>query len=181
MMKQRSISLIAATLVVIGGGTGAAWAAHGASHATGAHHQGATASRPAAAAEPRTVTLRFHANEVRPNATLDLGPKGPSAGDQIIENETLIRNGHVLGHNANHCMLINPTHTPRFLVECTVTWVLHRGQVTGVGAISFQPPIEVAITGGTGAFEGASGTATVIGTDNPRNDVDVLELTLPPR
>jgi hypothetical protein len=47
--------------------------------------------------------------------------------------------------------VINPTHTARFLVQCTVTWVLPRGQVTGVGAFSFDS-IEVAITGGTGAY-----------------------------
>jgi hypothetical protein len=58
--------------------------------------------------------------------------------------------------------------------------VLHCGQVTGVGAFSFDS-IQVAITGGTGAFDGASGTATVTGTKNPRNDIDVLHLVLPPR
>jgi hypothetical protein len=50
---------------------------------------------------------------VRFNAVLDLARKG-SASEMIIEKETLIRHGHVLGHTAVHCTLINPTHTPRF-------------------------------------------------------------------
>ena len=39
--------------------------------------------------------------------------------------------------------------------------------------------IKVAITGGTGRFEGASGVAVVRGTKNPLNDIDVLRLVLP--
>ena len=116
-----------------------------------AAHAGSAASGLAPGAQSRRLTIRFHANEVRRNVVLDLGRKGSSAGDEIIENETLVRKGHFLGHNAIQCTLINPTHTPRFLVQCTVTWVLHRGQVTGVGAFSFQS-IRVAITGGTGAY-----------------------------
>ena len=181
MIKQRFISLVAAALMIAVGATGAAWAGHGASGGTAPRSQQAgSASGMGAAAQSRHVTLKFHANEVRRNVTLDLGPKGTSAGDEIIENETLIRNGHHLGHDAIHCTLINPTHTSRFLVQCTVTWVLHRGQVTGVGAFSFNS-IKVAITGGTGAFQGAAGTATVKGTQNPLNDIDVLRLVLPPR
>lgn len=182
MINRRPISLVAATLMIVAGATGVAWAAHGAPDGTGprSHREGSASSGLAAAAHPRHVTLKFHANEVRHNVTLDLGRQGASAGDEIIENETLIRDGHHLGNNAIQCTLINPTHTARFLVQCTVTWVLHRGQVTGVGAFSFDS-IKVAITGGTGAFEGATGTAAVKGTSNPRNDVDVLRLVLPPR
>src|SRR3954447_7199171 len=181
MINTKSISLVAATLIIVGGATGVAWAGHGAPDGTApsSHHAGSAASGVAASA-PRHLTLRFHANEVRHNVQLDLGAQGPSAGDQIIENETLIRNGHIFGHNAVDCTLINPTHTARFLVQCTVTWVLPRGQVTGVGAFSFDS-IEVAITGGTGAYKGAWGTAIVTGTSNPLNDVDVLRLVLPPR
>src|SRR4051794_14286191 len=109
MITQKYMSLVAATLIVIGGGAGAGWAAHGAPTGTGRNLESATASGPAAAMQPRSRTLRFHANEVRRNAVLDLGRKGSSAGDMIIENETLIRHGDVIGHNAIHCTLINPT------------------------------------------------------------------------
>src|SRR3954466_15785697 len=98
MINWRSISLVAATLMIVGGATGVAWAAHGASDGTAprSHRAGSASPGLAAAAQPRHLTLKFHANEVRHNVTLDLGRKGSSAGDEIIENETLIRNGHHL-------------------------------------------------------------------------------------
>jgi hypothetical protein len=126
----------------------------------------------------RHLTIRLHANEIRHNTYLDLGKKGPSPGDMIIENETLIRHGRHVGRDAVHGTLINPTHTRHFLVQAAVTWVLPRGQVTAQGAFNFSD-IKVAITGGTGRFEGASGVAIVRGTKNPLNDIDVLRLVLP--
>lgn len=47
-----------------------------------------------------------------------------------------------------------------------MTWVLPGGQVTAQGAFNFSD-IKVAITGGTGRFEGAGGVAIVRGTKNP--------------
>jgi hypothetical protein len=128
--------------------------------------------------DDRHLTIRFHANEVTQNVFVNLGKPGPSAGDEIIENETLIRHGKVIGRNAIQTTLINPTHTANFLVQAVVTWKLPNGTVTAQGAFNFDS-IEVAVTGGTGAYRGASGVARVLGTDNPLNDIDVLNLVLP--
>jgi hypothetical protein len=189
-MKQTMVLAAAAALIASGG---AEWSAYGSAsgHASGARQPitGAQTAQDAvpdrmprwgAEDEDRHVTIRFHANEVTPNTFIDVGEQGTSAGDQFIENETLIQHGHVIGRNAVQGTLINPTHTRNFLVQAVVTWRLPAGEVTAQGAFSFDS-IEMAITGGTGAYEGASGMARVLGTDNPLNDVDVLNLVLPRR
>jgi hypothetical protein len=191
MTMKQTIALAAAAALIASGGAG--WSAYGSAsgHPSGARQPttGALTAQDAAPDamprrdaedEERHLTIRFHANEVTPNTFIDLGEQGQSAGDEIIENETLIQHGHVIGRNAIQGTLINPTHTSNFLVQAVVTWRLPAGQVTAQGAFTFDS-IELAITGGTGAYQGASGTARVLGTDNPLNDVDVLNLVLPRR
>jgi hypothetical protein len=98
---------------------------------------------------------------------LDLGAAGPSLGDQLVFSNTLYRRGHEVGTDGAVCTITAiaaPYGTPTF--ECLSTVRLRDGQITGQGLNEFQGegdpgPFFIVITGGTGAYRGASGEAVV--------------------
>ena len=97
----------------------------------------------------------------------DVGPTGPSVGDQLVFSETLYRRGHEVGESGVVCTVT--AVTPPYDVitfHCVATLSLRRGQITLQGLIEVQGeddpgPFTVAITGGTGAYRGASGEARI--------------------
>jgi hypothetical protein len=99
---------------------------------------------------------------------LDLGDPGPSLGDEIVFSEVLRKRGRDVGTSGGVCVIteaVPPYTTLTF--HCVATLSLERGQITLQGLVEFQGeddmrPFTVAITGGTGAYRGASGEARVI-------------------
>jgi hypothetical protein len=111
-------------------------------------------------------TLRLVANETQ-FEFVDVGATGPSLGDQLVFAETLFRRGREVGTSGVVC---TSTHvTPPYDVltlQCVATLSLRNGQITLQGLIEVQGmddpgPFSVAITGGTGAYRGAGGEATI--------------------
>jgi hypothetical protein len=98
---------------------------------------------------------------------LDMGAPGPSLGDELVFSERLSRHGRDVGTSGVVCVATQVT--PPYDVtdfHCVGTLRLRRGQITLQGLIEVQGetdmgPFTVAITGGTGAYEGAGGTAVV--------------------
>lgn len=98
---------------------------------------------------------------------LDFGAPGPSLGDQLVFSEVLRKRGREVGTSGVVCVIteaVPPYTTVTF--HCVGTLSLRRGQITLQGLIEVQGeddpgPFTVAITGGTGAFRGASGQAVV--------------------
>lgn len=99
---------------------------------------------------------------------LDLGDPGPSLGDEIVFSEVLKKRGREVGTSGGVCVVteaVPPYTTLTF--HCVATLSLRRGQITLQGLVEFQgeddmTPFTVAITGGTGAYRGASGEARII-------------------
>jgi hypothetical protein len=129
---------------------------------------GVLASGPAATAAHGhgKQTLRLVATQIQ-SEFLDLGTAGPSLGDQFVFSETLFRHGREVGVSGGVCT-VTQVGPPYDVVtfQCVATLSLQRGQITLQGLLEFQGeddpgPFTVAITGGTGAFFGASGEATV--------------------
>jgi hypothetical protein len=98
---------------------------------------------------------------------LDLGAAGTSLGDQFVFSEVLYRRGRDVGESGIVCTL---THTvPPYTVStfhCVGTLSLRRGQITLQALIELQEPatsepFTAAVTGGTGAYRGASGEVRI--------------------
>jgi hypothetical protein len=110
-------------------------------------------------------TLRLVAVESQ-SAFIDLGDPGPSLGDEIVFSEVLKKRGREAGTSGGVCVAteVTPPYTS-ITYQCVATLSLDRGQITlqGLGEIQGEGdmgPFRLAITGGTGAYRGASGEAT---------------------
>jgi hypothetical protein len=129
---------------------------------------------------PGLKTLTYYAFDIN-NATTDPGfipvpgtsPKVFAQGDELIINDQLtttrqVNGGYpIVGHDAGACTLtrIPEQHADQTLANCVVTAVWNNGSLTVQGVVRFksqQPqPAEFAVTGGTGRFDGATGTLGV--------------------
>jgi hypothetical protein len=90
-----------------------------------------------------------------PGKFVDLGKQGPSVGDEFFFSSVFWNTArtHRVGSNHGYCVLETTT-----LVHCAGTAHLNGGSLEYAfqGDTSPNPPTP-AITGGTGAFEGAGG------------------------
>lgn len=91
----------------------------------------------------------------------DNGRKGESRGDTFSFTEKLMKDGKRIGHDTGSCTVMRATRTS-FTMQCVVTLIFkNKGQLTVQGALVFKRGVrsapELAITGGTGDYAGASG------------------------
>jgi hypothetical protein len=135
-------------------------------------------------------TLTYYAFDIN-NGTTDPGfipapgtnPKAFAQGDELIINDQLTTTHQadggypIVGHDAGVCTLtripqqhVPQKHANQTLANCVVTAVWANGSLTVQGVIAFksrQPgPALFAVTGGTGRFDGATGTLGVSFTKN---------------
>jgi hypothetical protein len=103
--------------------------------------------------------LRFRAVTTE-QTFLDLGDRGPSLGDEFIFSDVLKQNGERVGHDGGVCTVTSIT-SAEAEAHCVVTLSLAGGQIALQGLVPFSeeppPPFTVAVTGGTGQYEGATG------------------------
>ncbi len=120
----------------------------------------------------QTITLNARINQFTP---LDLGPTGPSQGDEFVFSGPLSnQSGTRVGHFGGYVVLVKTGTAAQG--EASVTFVLSGGQITfqnlqPQGAVSF----ESAVTGGTGLYQNARGEAQVTET-SPNTFTAVLHL-----
>ncbi|HVL26323.1 MAG TPA: hypothetical protein VM450_19695 [Thermomicrobiales bacterium] len=84
---------------------------------------------------------------------------GFQLGDRVILNDLLLQNGAEVGHNGGVCTIIDAAGGEMF---CAVTWSLPDGTVSTQFLNTPPPEKTFAVVGGTGAYEGASGTGTLV-------------------
>ena len=91
---------------------------------------------------------------------LDLGAPGSSLGDQIVFTSRLLQRGTEVGHQAGVCTV---TSVARQEAQCNATYALRGGQITAQALITLgsSAPYLVAVTGGSGRFQGADGEVHV--------------------
>lgn len=110
--------------------------------------------------------LRIAATQIQSDF-LDLGAPGPSLGDELVFSERLFRHHREVGESGVVCTVTGATPPYDVLTyHCVGTLKLRSGQITLQGLIEVQGmddpgPFVVAITGGTGRFNDAGGTAVV--------------------
>ena len=99
-------------------------------------------------------------------AFLDHGRPGPTAGDEFVTAQRLVRRGRSVGRAGGSCQIVAPAPgANRFTFHCAVTLRLPAGQIAMNGLATFgeegPQPMRMAITGGTGSYRKARGQATV--------------------
>ena len=92
---------------------------------------------------------------------IDLGATGPSLGDEIVFSGPLVQGGQQIGHQGAVCATVS---LQRQEAQCTTTYSFSGGQITAqaVFILGSPAPYDVAITGGTGKYEGAKGEIHVL-------------------
>ena len=127
---------------------------------------GTTAAGGKGKGKDRGDTLRLVAVELQ-SEFVDVGAPGPSLGDMFVFSEELRERGRDVGTSGGVCT-VTETVPPYTVVttHCVATLSLRRGQITLQGLVEFQGeddpgPVTVALTGGTGAYRGASGEAVI--------------------
>lgn len=130
-----------------------------------------------AGTEPTTLTFRgvIHQRDVK---THDIAPKGDSLGDRNIASLTLRSGGEIRGRLEGICTTVDNTYEGHM---CTLVVILADGQLALEGAGVAVPIPNVggrgdrfAVTGGTGAYVGASGVLRVESGSNG----DIVTITL---
>ena len=159
---MRKFAIIGATLAVLGGTTAAMSIA-----------SASAAPNSTASSSVRILHLISHQTSLR---VIDIGKKGPSPGDQVIETTVDFANGKRVDHSVLNCVDITVT-TSGFDVLCHGALIFRDGQVEFQGETNFQTPFTVAVTGGTGAYQNVGGQLTVERTlPHTTTDVETLRL-----
>jgi hypothetical protein len=92
-------------------------------------------------------------------ASVDVGEPDFSLGDEFVFTSDLTKRGTSVGHTGVVCTV---TSVERSESQCVGTASFSKGQITIQGLLAGEPErFEFPITGGTGAYEGASGTLAV--------------------
>jgi hypothetical protein len=113
-------------------------------------------------ADDKARTLRFDV-QFSPFRLVDVGGDGePSLGDYVVFHDLLLTNGKQVGDEGGTCPLVD---VEQGLIHCTGTIRLPGGQLTFQGLTTTDPTKQIAITGGTGRYQGAGGEATLV--ENP--------------
>jgi hypothetical protein len=106
----------------------------------------------------RTVTLNAHTKSVK---VVDLPPRGKSSSGDLIVSISTLRNpdGARVGKGYISCTLTGRARTFESAnYECTGTNRLKDGSLTFAGNLRLAASeLTVAVTGGTGAYDGAAG------------------------
>lgn len=92
-------------------------------------------------------------------AFVDVGKHGFSLGDEFVFTSRLTQNGQKVGHAGVVCTIVS---VRRQESQCLGSARLGHGEITIQGLMADSPRVfSFAITGGTGAYEGAEGTLVV--------------------
>ena len=159
---MRKFAVIGATLALLAG-TIAAMSIASAS----------AAPKHAAADSVKVLHLISHQKSLQ---VIDIGKKGPSPGDQIIETTLDFQNGKPVDRSVINCVDITVSQSG-FEVLCHGAMIFKNGQVEIQGQTNFHEPFTVAVTGGTGAYQNVGGQVTAVRT-LPDGTTDVLTLRL---
>lgn len=102
-----------------------------------------------------THTLRFTSHEL---GSRQLG------SNKLVESDKLVRSGSVVGYTASRCAFDFSSHT----AACVVSVALQNGTMSIRATVNADDnTLSGRVTGGTGAYRGATGT--VSGTPGGRN------------
>jgi hypothetical protein len=105
----------------------------------------------------------------------DLGPAGPSLGDMDVYSGTAIKDGRAIGRGGGSCQVVH-MKGDEVTSQCVLTMEVADGSVTMQSLwTKGVPSLEMAVTGGTGAYRDARGVARFwdIATPNERARLEI--------
>ncbi|MET8758989.1 hypothetical protein [Lentzea sp. NPDC004782] len=108
-------------------------------------------------------------------AAPDLPPTGTSVGDLYVYSGWLLKDGRRVGQGGGSCQVIQ-VDGAKITTQCLLTARLERGSLTVQSLwVTGESPLDMAITGGTGAYRDAQGTVRVwdIATPNERMRAEI--------
>jgi hypothetical protein len=159
---MRKFAVIGATVALLAGSTAAMSIA-------------SASAAPKTAATPSARVLHL-LSEQKSLKVIDLGKKGPSPGDQVLETTIERQNGKQVARGFLNCVGVTVT-AQAFNVLCHGTLIFKDGQVELGGQTNFHEPFTVGVTGGTGAYQNVGGQITVERTlPDGTTDVETLRL-----
>ncbi|WP_327356176.1 allene oxide cyclase barrel-like domain-containing protein [Streptomyces sp. NBC_01304] len=90
---------------------------------------------------------------------IDLGPKGASLGDTYVYSGAAMQDDRNVGRGGGSCQVIH-VDGEKLTTQCLITIQLERGSLTMQSLwVSGAKSLDMAITGGTGDFSAARGSA----------------------
>jgi hypothetical protein len=158
---MRKFAVIGATVALLAGTTAAMSIA-----------SASAAPKPAATDSVKVLHLISHDTSVK---VIDIGKKGVSPGDQLIETTIDFQHGTQVDHSVVNCVLITIIGHAQDVL-CHGELVFKDGQVEFQGETTFHTPFAIAVTGGTGAYQRVGGQLTLLRTLPNGNDVETLRL-----
>jgi hypothetical protein len=158
---MRKFAVIGAILALLAGTTAAMSIA-----------SASAAPKPAATDSVKVLHLISHDTSVQ---VIDIGKKGPSPGDQLIETTIDFHNGTRVDRSVINCVGITVTARTQDVL-CHGAMIFNNGQVQFQGETTFHTPFSVAVTGGTGAYQNVGGQLTAERTLPNGDDVETLRL-----
>ncbi|WP_225732085.1 MULTISPECIES: hypothetical protein [unclassified Nocardia] len=115
-------------------------------------------------------------------AAPDLPPAGTSLGDLYVYSGWLLKDGQRVGQGGGSCQFIQVDGT-KITTQCLLTARLERGSLTMQSLwVTGESPLDMAITGGTGAYRDAQGTVRVwdIATPKERMRAEIIHPVVAP-
>ncbi|TDC60224.1 hypothetical protein E1258_15390 [Micromonospora sp. KC207] len=109
-------------------------------------------------------------------AALDLGRAGVSVGDMDVYSGNAIRDGRKVGHGGGSCQVVH-IDGGNITMQCLITMQLTQGSVTMQALwVRGASPLDMGVTGGTGAYRNARGTVRFwdIATPNERARAEII-------
>ncbi|MER6379204.1 allene oxide cyclase barrel-like domain-containing protein [Streptomyces sp. NPDC001118] len=131
-----------------------------------------TASVLAFPAQAKSETQATSETRARPEKVIDLavgndgvvqtdvGAPGLSVGDEFVYADKLFRGGKQIGEDGSSCQ-VTKLHGSKIVTNCVLSVQLPDGQLTAQSLwTKGSDTVRMAITGGTGAYRGATGELT---------------------
>ncbi|MEV4436593.1 hypothetical protein [Streptomyces sp. NPDC049585] len=109
-------------------------------------------------------------------AAHDVGPAGPSLGDMDVYSGGIVRDGRTVGRGGGTCQVVH-VDGAKLTKQCLLTIELEGGSLTMQSlGVSGTKTLDMAITGGTGIYRDARGSARYwdIATPNERLRAEIL-------
>ncbi|GAB7180570.1 hypothetical protein ATKI12_0401 [Kitasatospora sp. Ki12] len=107
---------------------------------------------------------------------LDLGAAGPSLGDLDVYSGYSVKDGRNVGRGGGSCQVVQ-VHGAEITKQCLITMEVEGGSLTmqALWTTGASDPLDMAVTGGTGAYAAARGTVRFwdIGTPNERARAEI--------
>ncbi|MFF3500314.1 hypothetical protein [Streptomyces sp. NPDC003247] len=98
----------------------------------------------------------------------DVGDPGLSIGDEFVYADTLYRDGRRVGEDGSSCQ-VTRVDGERITTDCVLSVQLPEGQITAQSLwTKGADMVRMAVTGGTGAYRGATGELTCSDIQTPQ-------------